>query len=111
MLTQIARLAHLYEVPIEEGKVDVRRTSGTDFAKSTAMVVCCIGGGTTGSSSTILDTILMSSYNQDFASRAANPSATSRGLPGGITIAQSLQAFRDAMKGESTEVRLGKWYP
>ncbi len=50
-------------------------------------------------------------YNQDFASRAANPRAQPQGLPGGITIAQSLQAFRDAMKGAATEVRSGQWYP
>jgi L-ascorbate metabolism protein UlaG (beta-lactamase superfamily) len=50
-------------------------------------------------------------YDQDFASLAANPAATPRGLPGGITIAQSLQAFQDAMRGEATEVRLGRWYP
>ena len=49
-------------------------------------------------------------YDQDFASRAANPNATARGLPGGITIAQSLQQFQDAMRGTSTEVRLGTWY-
>lgn len=50
-------------------------------------------------------------YDQDFASRAANPSAKPQGLPGNITIAQSLQAFRDAMKGQATEVRSRKWYP
>lgn len=50
-------------------------------------------------------------YDQGFASRAANASAQPQGLPGGITIAQSLQAFRDAMKGASTEVRSGQWYP
>jgi L-ascorbate metabolism protein UlaG (beta-lactamase superfamily) len=49
-------------------------------------------------------------YDQDFASRAVNPNAALRGLPGGITIAQSLQMFQDAMKGTSTEVRLAKWY-
>jgi L-ascorbate metabolism protein UlaG (beta-lactamase superfamily) len=50
-------------------------------------------------------------YDQDWAARAANPKAQLRGLPGGITVAQSLQAFRDAMKGEPTEVRMGPWYP
>jgi L-ascorbate metabolism protein UlaG (beta-lactamase superfamily) len=50
-------------------------------------------------------------YDQDSAARAANASAQSRGLPGGMTIAQSLQAFREAMKGAPTEVRLGQWYP
>jgi L-ascorbate metabolism protein UlaG (beta-lactamase superfamily) len=50
-------------------------------------------------------------YNQDFASRAADPNAPLRGLPGGITIAQSLQQFRDAMRGTPTDVRSGPWYP
>jgi L-ascorbate metabolism protein UlaG (beta-lactamase superfamily) len=50
-------------------------------------------------------------YDQDFASRATNPGARPQGLPGGITVAQSLQAFRDAMKGASTEIRSGQWYP
>ncbi|MCA1583832.1 MAG: MBL fold metallo-hydrolase [Acidobacteria bacterium] len=50
-------------------------------------------------------------YDQDFASRAANPSAKPQGLPGGITVAQSLHAFREAMKGGPTEVRSAQWYP
>ncbi len=50
-------------------------------------------------------------YDQDFASRAANASAQPRGLPGGMTIAQSLQVFRDALKGTSIDVRVGQWYP
>lgn len=50
-------------------------------------------------------------YDQDSASRATNATAQPQGLPGGFTIAQSLQAFRDAMKGASTEVRSGPWYP
>jgi hypothetical protein len=49
-------------------------------------------------------------YDQDFAARAVNPSAPLRGLPGGVTIAQSLLMFRDAMKGTSTDVRSGRWY-
>ena len=50
-------------------------------------------------------------YDQASAARAANSSAQPRGLPGGITIPQSLQAFRDALKGVPTEVRFGQWYP
>jgi L-ascorbate metabolism protein UlaG (beta-lactamase superfamily) len=50
-------------------------------------------------------------YDQDFVSRLTDPSAKPRGLPGGITIAQSLAAFRNAMKGEPTDVRAGDWYP
>lgn len=50
-------------------------------------------------------------YNQDFASRAADPNAQPRGLPGGMSIAQSLQVFGDALKGTPTELRSGRWYP
>jgi len=50
-------------------------------------------------------------YDNDSAARAAGTSAQPRGLPGGITVAQSLQAFRDALKGVPTEVRFGQWYP
>ena len=50
-------------------------------------------------------------YDQAYASKATNPNAKPAGLPGGMTVAQSLQAFRDAMKGEPTEVRSGQWYP
>jgi L-ascorbate metabolism protein UlaG (beta-lactamase superfamily) len=50
-------------------------------------------------------------YDQDWASKATNPNAKPAGLPGGITVGQSLQAFKDAMKGEPTEVRSGQWYP
>jgi L-ascorbate metabolism protein UlaG (beta-lactamase superfamily) len=50
-------------------------------------------------------------YDQDYASRAVNPDARPQGLPGGMSVAQSLEAFRDAMKGEATEVRMAQWYP
>ena len=50
-------------------------------------------------------------YDQDYASRVVNPKAAQPGLAGGITIAQSLQAFKDALKGEPIEVRAGAWYP
>ena len=40
----------------------------------------------------------------------ANPGATPRGLPGGITVADSLRLFQDAMKGSAIEVRLARWY-
>lgn len=50
-------------------------------------------------------------YDQDFASHAINGPLQPRWLPGGITVAQSLQRLRDALKGSSTEVRLARWYP
>jgi L-ascorbate metabolism protein UlaG (beta-lactamase superfamily) len=50
-------------------------------------------------------------YDQDYAARLTNPNAKPQGLPGGITIDQSLQAFRVALKGSSIEFRHGAWYP
>jgi L-ascorbate metabolism protein UlaG (beta-lactamase superfamily) len=50
-------------------------------------------------------------YDQALAARLANPRATSEGPAGGLTVAQSLQAFRDALKGERIEVRDANWYP
>jgi L-ascorbate metabolism protein UlaG (beta-lactamase superfamily) len=50
-------------------------------------------------------------YDQDFASHAINGPLQPRWLQGGMTVAQSLQAFRDLMKGFKVEVRSGQWYP
>lgn len=50
-------------------------------------------------------------YDQIAAARLANPRATSEGPAGGLTVAQSLQAFKDALRGEAIEVRDANWYP
>lgn len=50
-------------------------------------------------------------YDQDWVTRATNPTGALRGLPGGMTVAQSLVAFREAMKGQATDVRTATWYP
>jgi L-ascorbate metabolism protein UlaG (beta-lactamase superfamily) len=50
-------------------------------------------------------------YDQESAARLTNPKARPQPLPGGLTIAQSLQAFKDGLKGEPIEVRLPNWYP
>ena len=50
-------------------------------------------------------------FDQDYAARATNPRATPQGLPGGLTIAQSLDAFENALKGSGIEFRRGNWYP
>jgi hypothetical protein len=50
-------------------------------------------------------------YDQESAARLTNPKAPPQPLPGGLTIAQSLQAFKDGLKGEPIEVRLPNWYP
>jgi L-ascorbate metabolism protein UlaG (beta-lactamase superfamily) len=50
-------------------------------------------------------------YDQVLAARLTNPRATAEGPAGGLTIAQSLQAFRGALRGLPIEVREGNWYP
>jgi L-ascorbate metabolism protein UlaG (beta-lactamase superfamily) len=50
-------------------------------------------------------------YDQDYVALLGNPKAALRGIPGGRTIPQTLQAFRDALRGESIEVRSANWYP
>jgi L-ascorbate metabolism protein UlaG (beta-lactamase superfamily) len=50
-------------------------------------------------------------YDQDYAARATNPKAAQPGLPGGMTIAQSVQMFADALKGSGIEYKAGAWYP
>jgi L-ascorbate metabolism protein UlaG (beta-lactamase superfamily) len=50
-------------------------------------------------------------YDQDYVARMGNPQATLRGIPGGITVAQSLERFREALRGQPVEVRSANWYP
>jgi L-ascorbate metabolism protein UlaG (beta-lactamase superfamily) len=50
-------------------------------------------------------------YDQALAARLVNPRASAEGPAGGLTVAQSLQAFKDALEGQAIEVRGGNWYP
>jgi len=50
-------------------------------------------------------------YDQAQAARLVNPQANAEGPAGGLTVAQSLQAFKDALSGQAIEVRDGNWYP
>ena len=50
-------------------------------------------------------------YDQVLVAKLGNPNATAEGPTGGLTVAQSLQAFKDALKGEKIEVRDANWYP
>ncbi len=50
-------------------------------------------------------------YDQVAAARLTNPRASSEGPAGGLTVAASLQAFRDALNGQKIEVRDANWYP
>jgi L-ascorbate metabolism protein UlaG (beta-lactamase superfamily) len=50
-------------------------------------------------------------YDQVLVAKLGNPNATAEGPAGGLTVAQSLQAFKDALKGEKIDVREANWYP
>jgi L-ascorbate metabolism protein UlaG (beta-lactamase superfamily) len=50
-------------------------------------------------------------YDQVLAARLVNPRASSEGPAGGLTVAESLRAFKDALEDEAIEVRDGNWYP
>ena len=50
-------------------------------------------------------------YDQLWVATLGNPNATAEGPAGGLTIAQSLQAFKDALNGTGIEVRHADWYP
>jgi L-ascorbate metabolism protein UlaG (beta-lactamase superfamily) len=50
-------------------------------------------------------------YDQLRAAQLTNPRATAEGPAGGLTVAQSLQAFKQALKGTAIEVRDASWYP
>jgi L-ascorbate metabolism protein UlaG (beta-lactamase superfamily) len=50
-------------------------------------------------------------YDQQLAARMTNPRAAAQGPAGGLSIAQSLQAFKDALRGQLIDVRDGDWYP
>ncbi len=50
-------------------------------------------------------------YDQVWVAKLGNPNATAEGPAGGLTVAQSLQAFREALQGTAIEVRGGNWYP
>ncbi len=54
--------------------------------------------------------VYVNHYDQDTAGRLTNPAAVPRGVPGGLTIAQTLQAFKDALRNEPIDVRLPDWY-
>jgi len=49
-------------------------------------------------------------YDQVAAARLVNPNATAEGPAGGLTVAESLQAFKDALRGQPIEVRNARWY-
>ncbi|PCH61029.1 MAG: metal-dependent hydrolase [SAR86 cluster bacterium] len=57
------------------------------------------------------DVVYLYHYDQDYARRALNPDYADTELPGGISIAQSLDLFDEEMQGSGIEVRRGDFYP
>jgi len=55
--------------------------------------------------------VYLNHYDNDSANRLTNPTAKPQTLPGGLTTAQTLVAFKQALAGEPVEVRLPDWYP
>ena len=55
--------------------------------------------------------VYLSHYDQDYAARLTNPRATSRALPSGLTVPQTVAAFREALKNSGIEFRDAAWYP
>jgi L-ascorbate metabolism protein UlaG (beta-lactamase superfamily) len=49
-------------------------------------------------------------YDQGAAARLTNSKPSADWLPSGMTVAESLQAFKDALRNEPIEVRLPDWY-
>jgi L-ascorbate metabolism protein UlaG (beta-lactamase superfamily) len=49
-------------------------------------------------------------YDQGEAARLSNSKPSSDWLPSGMTVTESLQTFRNALKNEAIEVRLPDWY-
>ena len=50
-------------------------------------------------------------YDQLLVARLTNPRATAEGPADGLTVAQSLQAFKAALGAVRVDVRLPDWYP
>ncbi len=50
-------------------------------------------------------------YDQDYARRARTPDYPGATLPGGISIAESLELFAQRLSGSGIEIRTGNFYP
>ena len=54
--------------------------------------------------------VYVNHYDNTSAARFTDPKAPERANPGGLTVAQTLNAFKDALNNEAVEVRLPDWY-
>ncbi len=50
-------------------------------------------------------------YDQDYARRVISPDYVGSGLPGGLSVEQSLIRFTEELEGSGIEVRIGNFYP
>ena len=50
-------------------------------------------------------------YDQDWARLLANPDGSPSELPGGLSVAESLDRFEEELAGSGIEYRRGNWYP
>jgi len=57
------------------------------------------------------DVIYPYHYDQDYARRALNPDYQGAGLPGGLTVADTLRVLQEELAGSGIEVRVGNFYP
>lgn len=57
------------------------------------------------------DVVYLYHYDQDYARRALNPAYEGTALPGGISVAESLDLFEEELEGSGIEVRRGDFYP
>lgn len=56
--------------------------------------------------------VYLTHYDQGYTAHLRNPKApVRRTVDGGLTIPQTVAAFRDALKGTGIEFRDGNWYP
>ena len=55
--------------------------------------------------------VYLSHHDQDYAARLTDPQAASRPLPNGVTVAQTVDAFRTALKNTGIQFNDGPWYP
>ena len=54
--------------------------------------------------------VYVTHYDNTSAARFTDPKAPQRNNPGGLTVPQTLNAFKEALKNEAVEVRLPDWY-
>lgn len=57
------------------------------------------------------DIVYLYHYDQDYARRARTPDYPGAALPGGISIAESQDLFRQGLTGSGIEIRSGNFYP